>query len=594
MRRAAPIALLCLALGASGCAASVDQATPTTLPWVTGLGGSLTVGIDQAPTGCNPNSATGDTWANDFVLAPVLPSAFVVSPSGAAIYDSAVITQAEVQNLSPQTVAYSINPKAVWSDGAPITSQDFVYAWQEQRGPTSASAPAPPDAPATTLGYRDIQSVTGSNQGRTVTVVFKNPFADWKMLFADLLPAHVMEKVGWDPPCTTVDPAIDLSGGPFEIAGVSGSREVTLVRNPHWWGQAADLARLVVRVGAGTRQLMRWLVNGTAQVIQPQAIDEQQLQLLGSRPGLDSNEQQSSAFLQLEFSALSPTTGNQNVRLALAHAIDRAQLVNSVVGWIDSYIVPSASHLYTQAQGAYPGPSPPPNQIAGQPNYNAPPPPASPTAADPFPLTVDLGAVATELGAAGYLRAPGQPWVGPNGAPLSIRMGVDTGDPWAAESGPILAEQLQDAGVLVTQVPYPDATSTGAALAGGAVDAALLPVSATPYPSESIAWYTPLLGPPGVDGSQDWMNYNDPSLNAVLTEASRQLNPVKASSLYAQADLMLWSTMIALPLFTEPAVLAWSSADAGIGLNPFGPSLLWYPQTWGIRVPPDSPDTAPP
>ena len=101
---------------------------------MTGLGGSLTVGIDQAPTGCNPNTVAGNTWANHFVLEPVLPSAFVVSPGGQSIYDSAVITQAEVQSLNPQTVVYSINPRAVWSDGQPISAADFIYAWQQQRG----------------------------------------------------------------------------------------------------------------------------------------------------------------------------------------------------------------------------------------------------------------------------------------------------------------------------------------------------------------------------------------------------------------------------------------------------------------------------
>ena len=41
------------------------------------------------------------------------------------------------------------------------------------------------------------------------------------MLFDNLLPAHVMEKVGWNPTCSTVDPAIDLSGGPFKIGSVT-------------------------------------------------------------------------------------------------------------------------------------------------------------------------------------------------------------------------------------------------------------------------------------------------------------------------------------------------------------------------------------
>ena len=100
-------------------------------------------------------------------------------------------------------------------------------------------------------GYRDIASVTGSNGGHTVTVKFKNPFADWQMLFSNLLPAHVMEKVGWNPSCSTVSPSIDLSGGPFEIASVSGST-IKLVQNPKWWGTPANSKSITVHVASST------------------------------------------------------------------------------------------------------------------------------------------------------------------------------------------------------------------------------------------------------------------------------------------------------------------------------------------------------
>ncbi len=69
-----------------------------------------------------------------------------------------------------------------------------------------------------------------------VTVKFQTPFADWAMLFDALLPAHVMEKVGWDPACTGVSKAIDLSGGPYVIASVATNGSVKLTKNPKWWG----------------------------------------------------------------------------------------------------------------------------------------------------------------------------------------------------------------------------------------------------------------------------------------------------------------------------------------------------------------------
>ncbi len=74
-----------------------------------------------------------------------------------------------------------------------------------------------PDSVASTLGYRDIDSLTGSNGGKTVTVVFHTPFADWASLFDDLLPAHIAETVGWNHGFDHFDPAVLVSGGPWQV-----------------------------------------------------------------------------------------------------------------------------------------------------------------------------------------------------------------------------------------------------------------------------------------------------------------------------------------------------------------------------------------
>jgi peptide/nickel transport system substrate-binding protein len=607
-RLAVLVALACAGTTVGGGLAGAAS-TPTSVPWVAGLGGTMTIGIDQAPNGCNPDTAAGDTWADRIVLEPVLPSAFVVNDDDQAVYDSAIITQAELQNTSPETVVYTINPKAKWSDGTPITAADFVYTWEQERGvtgpvglvtPLGAVSPQAtttlPGATGTTgpsVGYRQIASVTGSNGGRTVTVVFKTPYADWESLFDDLMPAHVLEKSGWDPTCTTVDPSIDLSGGPFEISKVDPGHEVVLVRNPHWWGQTVDLARLVIKFASGPGQLDRWLANGTVDVALPRDYDEQYLEAVTSQASVVTQSQVSSTFLQLEFSTTSATTSSVDVRQAIAHAIDRQSLVDSVVGWADSTIVPADSHIYAQSQSGYPGPKPPPLQVSGQPNYSPPATSKSSPSATAFPATADLSTTDRLLTGVGDVKTVDGSWVLADGKPLTVRLAVDEGDAWAAQTGPLVARQLEAAGIAVTVVQASSAQAAGMDLASDVADVALLPMHSSPYPSQAIAWYTPLLGSPGVNGSQDWSNLDDATLNSLLVKASQELNPVDASPLYSQADTLLWQDMAALPLFAEPSVLAWSGQTADVNPNPNGANLLWSPETWAIRVPPTSPDTAP-
>jgi peptide/nickel transport system substrate-binding protein len=636
-RRAACVAAIaCLALGGGILGGALSGApdhpvasaatTTTTNPWVPGTGGTLTVGIDQAPTGCNPDTAAGDTWADRLLLEPVLPSAFNVDANGQAVYDPALITQAELQSTSPETVVYTINPRATWSDGKPVTAADFVYTWQSERGTsgpvgaptkpgtggatktgTGAATPAltstptaPTPAPPATIpgatgatgpafGYRQIASVTPSAKGGTVTVVFKTPYADWQSLFDYLLPAHVLRTSGWNPPCTTLDPAIDLSAGPYVLHKVVPGTEVVLVRNPKWWEQLPPLQEIVVRIASSAAQLSRWLADGTVDVALPNGFDEHYLQSVTSQPAIVSQTQLSTTILQLEFSMTSPTTSPLDVRLAVAHAVDRQALVNGVVGWADSTIVPAASHLYSQSQDGYPNHKPPPQQVSGQPGYTPTTLPRTSPTATPFPPGADLAATTRLLTASGAIRIGDGPWTFLTGRALALRMAVDASDPWAVESATNLVHQLGAVGIGVTVVNAPTTEAAGLDLANGQADMALLPLHASPYPSQAVAWYTPLLGAPGLGGSQDWSGFDVPSVSTLLEKATQQLNPVDAAPLYSQVDAALWHDMVALPLFTEPSLLAWSGVTAGVSPNANGPSLLWETQNWAIRVPPNSP-----
>jgi peptide/nickel transport system substrate-binding protein len=625
--------------GAFGVAVAVGAATTTTNPWVPGINGTMTIGIDQSPTGCNPNSISGDTWADRFVLQAVLPSAFVVNSSDQAVYDPATISQAELQSTNPEEIVYTINPKAVWSDGKPLTAEDFIYTWEQERGTTGSVGPtvttskttkstgtttttvAPSTSPssahasstatpaassnaaASTLpgatgttgpafGYRQIASITPSDHGKMFTVVFRRPYADWQSLFDDLLPAHVMEKVGWNPTCSTVEPSIDLSAGPFVITKVVPGHEVELVRNGRWWQQEPDLARIDILIASGPRQLAQWLNSGTVDVALPTGYDGAYLQTVTSQPSDTTQSQLSTTLLELQFSNTSPTMSLLALRQAVAHAIDRQSIVNKIAGWADSTIVPAASDLYAQSQSGYPA-KPPPLQVSAQPGYTSITSPKKTPTTTPFPTTADLSETDRLLAGLGYVKAVDGVWQSSLDKPLLLRIAVDDADTWAREVQGEIVRELDAAGFSVATVPAANAQEAGEDLIAGKADLSLLPMHSSPYPSQAIAWYTPLLGPAGTNGSEDWSSFDDPTVNTLLERAAAELNPVDAAPIYTQVDTMLWQDMVALPLFTQPSLLAWSGLTNGVSPDPNGPSLMWSVQSWSMRVPPTSPDTQP-
>ncbi|HEY5384965.1 MAG TPA: ABC transporter substrate-binding protein [Acidimicrobiales bacterium] len=564
----------------------------TTVTYVGVAGGTISFGTTETPTGCNPNTPSGDTPGTQSVLAGVLPSPFVTNASGSPTANGSLIVSSELVDTKPETIVYTLNPKAVWSDGVPISAADFKYVWEQQRGvPDDATANA--DI-ASIAGYRDIASVTGSNGGHTVTVKFKTTFADWQMLFANMVPAHVMEKVGWNPACTTVEPSIDLSGGPFKLGTVT-PQAITLVQNPKWWGTPANAKSIVIHLASSTAQLGQWMASGYVQVAAPTTVTQSFLTQMTGLPGAQSEVDSSATMLQLDMASALDSDLSPDLRVAIALSINRQDLVNQEVSWASPSITPGNSHLVVQGQPNYkPAPT-------GAPTTTVPAPTSSTSTtvigaggSVNFPVTPVPAQAAAFITATGLVRTPGNPYYHSSfGAPFQLHMVYDLSDPWASAAAPVLLSELRAAGLDTTLLPVAGAAQTGQVLAAGFADLAVLPQTFTPYMSQTMAWYTMLLGPPGKNGSQNWTNFSNSEFDTMVTTASQQLNPNTAMGYFTQADNQLWDDMVSLPLFAEPTVLVWSRTIGGVNAMPRSTGLLWFAQLWSVRVPESTNNTTP-
>jgi len=328
----------------------------------------------------------------------------------------------------------------------PITAKDFIYAWTQQRGDPTSN----PAIVSSTAGYRDIRSIKGSDKGRTVTVLFRTPFADWEMLFADLLPAHIMERTGWDPACKTVDPAIDVSGGPFEIAKVS-AQSIVLRDNPKWWGVQDDARKITVDIASSTAQLAQWVESGHVQVALPDTLTPAFLDEVSSLPQVQSQLNLSGSLLQLEMAGGPDTLLAPDMRLAIALSVDRQALVDLQADWALSSVQVAASHIYAQGQPGY--------KATASTTPTTVPAGAAPTTSTStsttvigtggsvnFPATPSPTQASALMEASGFSRSGTGSWQSAFAVTLQLRLAVDEGDPWAAAVAPQLQSQLESAG----------------------------------------------------------------------------------------------------------------------------------------------------
>ncbi|MGH3631206.1 MAG: ABC transporter substrate-binding protein, partial [Sciscionella sp.] len=233
---------------------SSTPATPTVTPKVDLK--QAVVGVDTVAGGYNPHQIADQSTVTTALASMMLPSVFHSTADGVLRLDRSVMLAAKVTSAAPFTVTYTLRKDAAWSDGVPIRAEDFSYLHDEMSSQTGVVDPA---------GYRLISGIS-ARQGGTVAVVrFSKPYPEWRSLFTDLLPAHLLKDApgGWAGALATGYPA---SGGPFALRSVDPVRgEIVLQRNDRYWAKPSVLDGITL-LGSDPSGLARSLREGGDQL----------------------------------------------------------------------------------------------------------------------------------------------------------------------------------------------------------------------------------------------------------------------------------------------------------------------------------------
>ncbi|MFE7356633.1 ABC transporter family substrate-binding protein [Streptomyces sp. NPDC057543] len=235
-----PVLAGCTSDDSGTTAAAAPQDIAVTARNLVAAGGRATWAIDAVPATLNAFQADADS-ATTRITGALLPTLFPLDAQGRPQLDTDYLKSAKVVEREPkQVVLYRLNQRAVWSDGRAIEASDFVAQWRALNGKDSAYWTA------RNAGYERIEKIERGNDAQEVRVTFAKPYADWRSLFSPLYPKEVTGTPGTfnDGARTT----LKATAGPFRLRGVDPETgEVTLDRNPRWWGSPAKLDTLVFR-----------------------------------------------------------------------------------------------------------------------------------------------------------------------------------------------------------------------------------------------------------------------------------------------------------------------------------------------------------
>ncbi|GGY01057.1 ABC transporter family substrate-binding protein [Streptomyces djakartensis] len=358
-------------------------------------GGTLRWAVDSVPDTLNTFQSDADATTNRVAQA-VLPSMFRMNDSGRPERNPEYLESAEVVETEPkQVVLYKLNQQAVWSDGREIGAADFAAQWRALSGKDTAYWTA------RNAGYDRIQKVERGESALEVKVTFSRPYADWRSLFSPLYPKDVMGT-----PDSFNDGArkkLKVTAGPFKVKKVDRKDdEITLTRNPRWWGRPAKLSEIVLRtvpreeradeLAAGTLDLAEIDPSAARRITVTAKPRSSGSALMGpSAPSADGSatagddesgeeaeardergeaaaeearERQAlrgyevrkslePAYTQLALNGAEGPLADERVRRAVARALDREELVAAVLKPLGLPAVPVGSHLALSGQAAY-------------------------------------------------------------------------------------------------------------------------------------------------------------------------------------------------------------------------------------------------
>ena len=556
---AAGLALVaaCGSSGGSGGLAKPSNGTTVTVR----SGGTATYAIDQDVAGFNVNQATDNEFVLQEILNQTLPSVYITTPALKEVLNTNYVTSAKVTSTSPQTVVYNINPKATWSDGTPINADDFVYMWQADSGnPKFKDVKGAAFQPASTAGYSQIKSVTGSNNGKTVTVVFSQPFGDWQSLFSNILPSHIAKQVGFNNGFQSFGPAVKVSGGPFQISSYSKGQSLIETRNPKWWGTPAKLDKLVFKIFSDDNQIPPAIQNGEVDASNPAQASLQFKDAVASSPNVTTNIIGGLEFQHMDFNQSNAYLAKLPVRQAIIAGTNRQEIVQRVVGPIDPSLKPLDNRIYTPNLPQY-------QDTAG-----------SAGAFDPAKAKTLLKGAGFKMGSDGYF----QPTFGPEkGKDLTLSISTTSGEPVRAQIEQLFQADMKAIGVKINIQNYSPDQLFGTVGPKGQFDIIEFAWVSTPFASGNVSIYCSYTNA-NLCG-QNWDHYANPQEDKLLNQAASTLDPTAAAQLYNQADAQLWKDAVTLPLFQQPQLTTWNNKFGNIFPNPSNNGLTWNAQEWGLK-----------
>ncbi|MFB9664208.1 ABC transporter family substrate-binding protein [Curtobacterium albidum] len=484
-------------------------------------GGTLTLPIDSAPANFQINNLDSGTVDDQTIAGVYLPGFIQFKENGDWEANPDYAESVKLTKDSPQTVEIKINPKAVWSDGTPITVKDVAANWKALNGTNPAFAPL-----ATNV-WEDVDSVTQGSDERDVIMTFKKTNADWASVLTGIYPSWAVDtpdhfNKAWAKGPYAADGTTYVSGGPYIVKSFDANGGVlTFEKNSKWWGDTPKLDTIVFKTVSR---------DGLAQAYANKELDA--INLYGSADNLKTANSRSDSKIErslgttwrhVTLNGTSEVFKDKEVRQAFAQSLNRKVLAQAILSPVKSPGDVLNNMVYLPGQKGYEDDA---SKVYGYSTDSA---------------KKKLEDAGYKIGSNGYASKDGKE--------LDVRFVIPSDNQNSANIAQLVQQQTKLAGFKVTidTVPTDDFFTKYITTTTRDFDATYFAWQGTPFPVSSLkSIFYP------ADAGQNYAGVTDDSLGAAWDKANAELDASTRIKDAQAIDKKIVAVAGTIPLFAEP------------------------------------------
>jgi ABC-type transport system substrate-binding protein len=238
---------------------------------------------------------------------------------------------------------FELDPNLVWSDGTPLTADDYVATFRYCADPKHAwdfawyySAPGEiKNWDDVVAGKKPLEELGVKADGPNKFIVESAtpaPFLPGKLFYSEALQKAALEKAGSG--LYNNDPATSVSSGPFILKEWKKGERLVYEANPTYKGSNKPLIQKLISIGAKQETMFAGYQAGEVDYLEGSLLQTADNEIIAADPDLSAQVHPVAGDFRTDyifFDCQTPPFNDVKVRQAFSHVVDRDTIIKTII-----------------------------------------------------------------------------------------------------------------------------------------------------------------------------------------------------------------------------------------------------------------------